>query len=319
MQTAGIIIEYNPMHDGHLYLLEQVREQLGADTAFVGVMSGNFVQRGDFALLRKHARARAAVENGVDLVLELPLPWAVSSAERFARGGVEILTATGVVTHLAFGSECGDAAALERLAAALHHAAFPALLRQELERGDSFAAARQRALAQLVSPEDAALVSDPNNILGVEYCKALAERASAVLKGGVVSYTDEVKHNVLGVPQALLDQYGAVSPQVAEAMARGTRRVLGCDLAVSTTGVAGPDPDDRGNPVGLVYVALAGAEFCHVQELHLGRGRAMVRSRTGSRQAVLQHLYSLPPDSEPPRVCCAGARRCRKRCRTGLA
>lgn len=103
--------------------------------------------------------------------------------------------------------------------------------------------------------------------------------ASAVLKGGVVSYTDEVKHNVLGVPQALLDQYGAVSPQVAEAMARGARRVLGCDLAVSTTGVAGPDPDDRGNPVGLVYVALAGAEFCHVQELHLGRGRAMVRSR----------------------------------------
>lgn len=75
MQTAGIIIEYNPMHDGHLYLLEQVRAQLGADTAFVGVMSGNFVQRGDFALLRKHARARAAVESGVDLVLELPLPW----------------------------------------------------------------------------------------------------------------------------------------------------------------------------------------------------------------------------------------------------
>ena len=102
MQTAGIIIEYNPMHDGHLYLLEQVRAQLGADTAFVGVMSGNFVQRGDFALLRKHARARAAVESGADLVLELPLPWAVASAERFARGGVEILSATGVVTHLAF-------------------------------------------------------------------------------------------------------------------------------------------------------------------------------------------------------------------------
>ncbi|MEI3306975.1 MAG: nucleotidyltransferase family protein [Dysosmobacter sp.] len=101
----------------------------------MGVMSGNFVQRGDFALLRKHARARAAVESGVDLVLELPLPWAVASAERFARGGVEILSATGVVTHLAFGSECGDAAALERLAEALHCEAFPALLRRELERG----------------------------------------------------------------------------------------------------------------------------------------------------------------------------------------
>lgn len=115
--------------------------------------------------------------------------------------------------------------------------------------------------------------------------------ASAVLKGGVVSYTDEVKHNVLGVPQALLDQYGAVSPQVAEAMARGARRVLGCDLAVSTTGVAGPDPDDRGNPVGLVYVALAGAEFCHVQELHLGRGRAMVRSRASLHALDLVRRY----------------------------
>ena len=115
--------------------------------------------------------------------------------------------------------------------------------------------------------------------------------ASAVLKGGVVSYTDEVKHNVLGVPQALLDQYGAVSPQVAEAMARGTRRVLGCDLAVSTTGVAGPDPDDRGNPVGLVYVALAGAECCHVQELHLGRGRAMVRSRASLHALDLVRRY----------------------------
>ena len=115
--------------------------------------------------------------------------------------------------------------------------------------------------------------------------------ASAVLKGGVVSYTDEVKHNVLGVPQALLDQYGAVSPRVAEAMARGARRVLGCDLAVSTTGVAGPDPDDRGNPVGLVYVALAGAEFCHVQELHLGRGRAMVRSRASLHALDLVRRY----------------------------
>lgn len=84
MQIAGMIIEYNPMHSGHLYLLEETRRRLGADTAVIAVMSGNFVQRGDFALLRKHARARAAVESGVDLVLELPLPWAVSSAEGFA-------------------------------------------------------------------------------------------------------------------------------------------------------------------------------------------------------------------------------------------
>ncbi len=103
--------------------------------------------------------------------------------------------------------------------------------------------------------------------------------ASAVFRGGVVSYASEVKRDVLGVPQALLDQYGAVSPQVARAMAQGARRALGSDLAVATTGVAGPDPDDRGNPVGLVYVALAGEEACHVREVHLGQGREMVRRR----------------------------------------
>ena len=96
MGAAGIIVEYNPLHSGHLRLLEAGRAALGPDTAMVCVMSGNFVQRGDFALLRKHARARAAVESGADLVLELPLPWAVSSAEGFAAGGVQALAATGV-------------------------------------------------------------------------------------------------------------------------------------------------------------------------------------------------------------------------------
>ncbi|MGM9566320.1 competence/damage-inducible protein A [Evtepia sp.] len=96
--------------------------------------------------------------------------------------------------------------------------------------------------------------------------------ASAVLKGGIVSYTNQVKTGVLEVPQALLEEYGAVSPQVAEAMARGAKKVLGCDIALSATGVAGPDPDDRGNPVGLVYLGLAYGEDCIVQEYHAGRG-----------------------------------------------
>ena len=159
MRAAGIIVEYNPLHSGHLRLLEAGRAALGPDTAIVCVMSGNFVQRGDFALLRKHARARAAVESGADLVLELPLPWAVSSAEGFADGGVQALAATGLVDHLLFGSECGDAAALERVAAALLTLDFRERLRREL--------------AGLVPPADAALLASPNNILGIEYCKAL--------------------------------------------------------------------------------------------------------------------------------------------------
>lgn len=180
MQIAGIIIEYNPMHRGHRYLLEKTRARLGADTAVIGVMSGNFVQRGDFALLRKHARARAAVESGVDLVLELPLPWAVSSAERFADGGVQVLMGTGLVTDLVFGSECGDAAVLRRAAAALLDPEMDSLVRRELTKGDSFAAARQRALAAMLSSEEAALLETPNNTLGVEYCKALLRRESAI-------------------------------------------------------------------------------------------------------------------------------------------
>ena len=93
-----------------------------------------------------------------------------------------------------------------------------------------------------------------------------------MLKGGVVSYTNEVKANVLGVPPEMLEEYGAVSPQVAEAMARGAKKVLDCDIAVSATGVAGPDSDDRGNPVGLVYLGLAYGDQCVVQEFHAGKG-----------------------------------------------
>ncbi|MTS89650.1 competence/damage-inducible protein A [Pseudoflavonifractor sp. BIOML-A4] len=106
--------------------------------------------------------------------------------------------------------------------------------------------------------------------------------ASAVFKGGVVSYTNEVKQNVLGVPQALLEEYGAVSEQVAAAMARGARKVLGCDLALAVTGVAGPDPDDRGNPVGLVYVALAAPDGVRVRTLHQGMGRERIRITSAS-------------------------------------
>lgn len=175
-----MIVEYNPLHHGHLRLIQETRVRLGADTAVLGVMSGNFVQRGDFALIRRQARARAAVESGVNLVLELPLPWAAASAERFAAGGVETLLDTGLVTHLVFGSECGDAAALKRLAGALASEEFPLLLRRELTVGDSFAAARQRAVGQLTSPAEAALLAQPNNTLGVEYCKALLRRGGSL-------------------------------------------------------------------------------------------------------------------------------------------
>ena len=173
MPAAGIITEYDPLHMGHVHLMTEARRLLGPDTAVICVMSGDYVQRGGFAIVGKRARAAAAVQSGADLVLELPLPWAVSSAEGFAAGAVETLKATGAVTHLVFGSESGDTAGLVRLAEALCSDEFGQALRRELAKGDSFPAARQRAVSALLSPAGASALERPNDTLGVEYCKAL--------------------------------------------------------------------------------------------------------------------------------------------------
>ena len=173
MKTAGIICEYNPFHSGHAWQIREIRRRLGEDTAIVCAMSGNFVQRGDFAVCRKHVRAEAAVRGGADLVLELPMPWATASAEGFARGGAELLAGTGVVETLCFGSECADTGRLLRVAECLTGDAFKTALRGALGKGVSFAAARQAAAAERLLGGDAAVLEHANDILGVEYCKAL--------------------------------------------------------------------------------------------------------------------------------------------------
>ena len=180
MQAAGVIIEYNPMHMGHVHLLREIRRLLGPDTAVVCAMSGDFVQRGDFAIVGRRARAGAAVQSGADLVLEVPLPWAVSSAERFADGGVQVLLGTGLVSHIAFGSECGDVGALREVASCLLSPELQEELRRGLTAGQSYAACRQKAAERLLGPEKAALLESPNNILGIEYCKSLLRRDSHV-------------------------------------------------------------------------------------------------------------------------------------------
>lgn len=172
MNVAGIVAEYNPFHNGHAYHIEQTRAALGDDTAVVCVMTGDFVQRGEAAVYSKYARAEAAVLCGADLVFELPVPWSVSSAEGFARGAVGLLSALGVVTHLSFGSECGEIKPMETLALALLDPATDGAIRAELTDGASYAAARQRALAKSVG-ELSAILDTPNNILGVEYIKAI--------------------------------------------------------------------------------------------------------------------------------------------------
>lgn len=171
MSVAGIICEFDPLHTGHAYLMEQARG--GGAEAVVCAMSGSFTQRGGFAVADKLARAEMAVRCGADLVLELPTVWAMSTAERFAQGGVDILTRTGVVTELVFGSECGDLAGLRRAADCLESPEFTASLASLPEDGRTFAARRQAALAILLGAEEAALLASPNNTLAVEYLRAI--------------------------------------------------------------------------------------------------------------------------------------------------
>lgn len=178
-KVAGIVAEYNPFHRGHAYHIAETRSILGADCAVVSVMSGDFVQRGDAAVFDKFTRAEMAVRGGADLVLELPLRWSLSSAEGFARGGVRLLAATGVVTHLSFGSETGDLAPLQRAADGLRDPALAERLKSELQRGLSFPAARQRALESVIGA-DAAVLSNPNNLLAVEYLRAMRDLGAAL-------------------------------------------------------------------------------------------------------------------------------------------
>ena len=174
MKTVGIICEYNPLHLGHRKQMRVVRALRGPETAIVCLMSGNFVQRGAPAIFDKTLRAKAAIAAGADLVLELPIRAALSSAEGFADGGVAILG--DFCDELCFGAEDADAAALMDTARALLNPEFSPILREELEKGLSFPAARQQALTRMGL--DGALVASPNNILAVEYCKAMESRGT---------------------------------------------------------------------------------------------------------------------------------------------
>lgn len=177
MQLVGVICEYNPFHLGHLRQLTLIRRSLTEPAAIVCLMSGNYVQRGEPAIFDKSTRARAAVQAGADLVLELPLGYVLRSAEGFADGGVEILTQLGCQA-LSFGCECGDGAAILRAARATLCPEYAQHFRAAMQAGQSYAAARAQALAALGA--DAALLSRPNDILAVEYCRAILRQQSAL-------------------------------------------------------------------------------------------------------------------------------------------
>lgn len=181
MKTVGLITEYNPFHSGHAYHIQKAKELTQADHA-VAVMSGDFVQRGTPALLPKHARAQMALLGGADLVLELPVQYATASAEMFAYGGISILNNLGVIDTVCFGCECGDAQPLMDVAQILIEEPkwYQESLQKALKNGLSFPAARAAAL-----PEYSEILETPNNILGIEYCKALLRLKSDINPLGI--------------------------------------------------------------------------------------------------------------------------------------
>lgn len=208
MKTAGIIAEYNPFHSGHRYQLDQARALTGADYIIV-VMSGDYVQRGEPALYDKYTRTAIALNNGADLILEMPSCFATSSAEDFAACGAALLDRLGVVDFLCFGSEAGELPPLKEAAEVLAREPeeYRKILRSRQKDGASFPKARAEALQACLAREDAeAVFALPNNILGIEYLKALLKRGSRIqpftIKRAGQGYHDTADDHGFSFPSA---------------------------------------------------------------------------------------------------------------------
>ena len=233
MKNIGIICEYNPFHHGHARQLRLVKEQGTA----VCLMSGNYVQRGEPAVIGKSVRAEAAVLGGADLVLELPVTYALRSAEGFADGGVEIFQRLGLIDSLSFGSECGEIEKLLTLAEILDTDDFSQMLRMKLDEGLSFPTARQKALEALDQPGE--LLANPNDILAVEYCKAILRRGKkinplVIQRNGSYHHGTDPEAPSASVLRSLEDwagympeeSYALQSSGVRHSLAAGERAVL---------------------------------------------------------------------------------------------
>lgn len=244
MKTVGIIAEYNPFHNGHLYQLEQAKKLSGADYAIV-ILSGDFTQRGTPALVDKYARCEMALSGGADLVIELPTCYATGSAEFFARGAISILDKLSV-DALCFGSECGNVDALKRVAHILAEEPedFKLFLRENLKKGMSFPAARSLALEQYSgfsvasAAYDASLLKSPNNILGIEYLKALYRRNStmevySVMREGAGYLDTDLRNDsfcsALAIRQCIFD--GGDSSRLSASMPCEALRILNRELS----------------------------------------------------------------------------------------
>ena len=200
MKVVGLITEYNPFHNGHQYHIEKACEITGADYVIV-VMSGNFVQRGAPAVMPKHLRAEMALKANASLVIELPVCYSTGSAEYFAFGAISLLNKLGCVDAICFGSECGDIEVLENLAKIIHEEPeeYKKLLSRYLKSGNSFPLARQNAIKDFLNSDNiASTLAEPNNILGIEYLKALYRVNSNIKPYTIKRCTSHYHDSALG-------------------------------------------------------------------------------------------------------------------------
>lgn len=197
-KVLGIIAEYNPFHNGHLYHLEKSKKDTGSNYT-VAIMSGNFTQRGSTSLIDKWSKAESAIQCGVDLVIELPVLYSISSAENFAEGAIKILDSLKVVDYISFGAETNDMEILSKCADVLYREPreYKTLLSHELKKGLSYPKARENALMMYLNDirKFANVLSSPNNILGIEYLKALKKLKSNIQPVSISRY--EVGYNDL--------------------------------------------------------------------------------------------------------------------------
>lgn len=181
MKTIGIVCELNPLHSGHKYLLDMARQKFSADYVVL-VMSGDYTQRGVPSIVSKEIRARMALMAGADAVFELPVQYATASAEYFASGAVSLLNSLGCVDHILFGTENGDIEEIQKIASILNDEPdeYKKELQKGLKRGLNFASARDAALKKLITIGNSTTLIGSNNILGIEYCRALMESKSSI-------------------------------------------------------------------------------------------------------------------------------------------
>ncbi len=293
MRVTGIIAEYNPFHNGHKYHLARAKEISGADFCAVA-MSGDFVQRGEPAVCSKYARARAALACGADLVFEIPSVFATGSAEDFASCGVALLSGLGVVDDLCFGSECGDAVPLMEAARYLNREPedYRAVLQEGVKSGLTWPQARSRALGR-VSPLDRealAALESPNNLLGIEYCRAILRQSSplkpvTILRKGQGYHDDRLDGGLASATALRKAMAGeAGTPPADEALRRHIPAealpALSCSRPIFAQDFS-----------GLLNFALA-------ERLRDGRGLACCEGMNADLEQRLSRLLITPADWE---------------------